>query len=69
MEENIKVVTECEYHDIELDKLLPKNKVRWLTEQRARELIAKNLVKLLEIRKCTYESRPTIRENATRNFR
>ena len=69
MEENIKVVTVCEYNDIELDKLLPKNKVRWLAEQRARELIAKNLVKLLEIRKCTYESRTTNTKNATRNFR
>ena len=51
MEENIKVVTICNYHDIDLDKELPQNMVRWLTEKRARELITKNVVKLLEIRK------------------
>ena len=56
MEKNIKVVTLCDYHDIELNQELPKNKVRWLTPKRAGELIKKNVVKLLEIRKCTYES-------------
>ena len=57
MEENIKVVTIEEYHDIELDEVIKKNKVRWLTEKRARELMSKNLIKLLEVRKCIHESR------------
>ena len=57
MEENIKVVTIEEYHDIELDKVIPQNKVRWLTEKRARELMQKNLIKLLEVRKCIRESK------------
>jgi hypothetical protein len=67
MEENIKVVTLCSYHDKELDKILPKNKIRWLTQERARKLIKKNLVKLLEIRKCVYEPRTTNTKNAIRN--
>lgn len=57
MEENIKLISTCTYFDIELQKDVPQNTVRWVTEKRARELMSKNVVKLLEIRKCIYESR------------
>ena len=57
MEKNIKLISICTYHDIELDKEVPKNTVRWVTEKRAKELMSKNVVKLLEIRKCIYESK------------
>lgn len=55
MEENIKVITICDYYDIELKQNIPENKTRWVTKKRARELISKKVVRLLEIRKCIYE--------------
>ena len=57
MEENIKIITIEEYYDIELEETIPKNKPRWVTVKRARELITKNVAKLLEVRKCIHESR------------
>ena len=57
MEKNIKLVSTCTYFDIELQKDVQENTVRWVTEKRARELMNKNVVKLLEIRKCIYESK------------
>lgn len=53
MEENFKVRTICDYDDIELKKLIPQNKIRWLTEKRARELCNAGVVVLLEVRRCT----------------
>lgn len=57
MEENIKLISTCTYFDVELQKDVPQNTVRWVTEKRARELVSKNVVRLLEIRKCIYESK------------
>ena len=57
MEKNIKVVTKITYYDIEKEKEIPQNTVRWLTEKRAKELYEKDIIKLLEIRKCIYEQR------------
>lgn len=60
MEKNIKVITVIDYHDIKLDKDVPKNKVDWYDEDRARELYNNGIIKILEIRKCIYEpDRPT----------
>jgi len=69
MEENIKVITICDYYDIELKQNIPENKTRWVTKKRARELISKKVVRLLEIRKCIYEWNTTINKNAFRNIR
>lgn len=59
MEENIKLEVICDYHDIEKDEIIPQGTIRWVTPKRAKQLIDKEVVKLLEIRKCIYESTRT----------
>lgn len=56
MEKNIKVRVVIPYKDIkENDKYYSSCTIRYLDYQRARELHQKEIIAIMEIRKCKYE--------------
>ena len=56
MERNIKVRVAIAYNDItENQKYYSSGTIRYLDYQRTRELVQKEIVKVMEIRKCKYE--------------
>ncbi len=55
MEENIKVRVTQYYRDIKLDKCFTSGTIRYLSYQRARELLKLGVIAIMEIRKCKYE--------------
>ena len=56
MEKNIKVRVAIPYQDItENQKYYSSGTIRYLDYQRARELYKKNIIAIMEIRKCKYE--------------
>ena len=55
MEKNIKVRVLLNYNDIVTQKFYTAGTIRYLDYQRAWELEKKELVKVMEMRKCKYE--------------
>ena len=56
MEKNVKVRTIVAYNDVkENQKYYPSSTIRYLDVQRARELKQKEIIAVMEIRKCKYE--------------
>lgn len=51
MEKNIEVKVIQTYHDIELGKDIECTKTMWVTEERAKTLLDKNLVKIIQIKR------------------
>ena len=55
METNVKVRVLVNYNDIVTKEFYTAGTIRYLDYQRAWELVKKELVKVMEVRKCKYE--------------
>lgn len=55
MEENIKVRVTENYNDLVTKEFYTAGTIRYLNYQRARELMKRELIAIMEIRKCKHE--------------